>query len=83
MEGIGYVAAFEAISEAMSMLEQPSDFTPAPQTPMLHEIMMFWLSDATAAQSDLIASPDQQIHNQFPSHVRSTLTRQSSSAQSL
>eukprot|EP00892_Ulva_mutabilis_P000439 jgi/Ulvmu1/10396/UM061_0080.1 len=65
MEGIGYVAAFEALAEAISMLELPSAFTPAAQTPMLHEIMMFWLSDASPAQSNLIASPDQQIHNQF------------------
>lgn len=70
MEGIGHVAAFEALSEAMSMLELPSDYTPAPQTPMLSEIMMFWLSDANPAQTDLIASPDQPIHKQFPSHVR-------------
>lgn len=70
MEGIGHVAAFEALAEAISMLELPSDFTPAPQTPMLHEIMMLWLSDASPAQSNIIASPGQQIHNQFPTHVR-------------
>lgn len=74
MEGIGHVAAFEALSEAMSMLELPSDYTPAPSTPMLYEIMMLWLSDANPSQTNLIASPDQQIHKQFPSHVRSKHT---------
>jgi hypothetical protein len=64
MEGIGSVAAFEAMSEALSLLEQPSKFTPIhrDKSPLvarefISELVMLWVSEASPSASCLAIHP--------------------------
>jgi hypothetical protein len=64
MEGVGSVAAFEAMSEALSLLEQPSEFTPVypDNSPLafresLSEVVMLWVSEAAASANCLVCHP--------------------------
>lgn len=59
MEGIGHVAAYESISEAMSMLEQPSESTPeaALGGAFASELVLLWVSEAAASASSLVTHP--------------------------
>jgi Mediator complex subunit 25 von Willebrand factor type A len=69
LEGTGCVAALEAIAEALSMLEQPSELTPAEaERPIEREILMLWLSEGPIT-SPLVVSPD-QAHEGLAGYVR-------------
>lgn len=59
LEGTGSVAAQEALAEALSMLEQPSELTPVEESAIIErDIIMLWLSEAPFAGSSLVISPD-------------------------
>ena len=59
MEGVGDVAAYEAVAEAMSMLELPSRFTPDFALKGNHssEIVMLWLTEAEHVARCLVTHP--------------------------
>lgn len=74
LEGTGSAAAQEALAEALSMLEQPSELTPVDESAIIErEILMLWLSDAPFVASSLVMSPDTANNAQIQGHVRYSL----------
>jgi hypothetical protein len=72
MEGVGHVAAFEALTEAHSMLEQPSEHTPSPPVQQQLELVMLWLSEALlSTRSSLLTRPHVTNVSRFSGYVRS------------
>jgi hypothetical protein len=63
MEGVGHVAAYDAISEALSMIEQPSEFTPESGDTQgsKSEILMLWVTESTPSASVLKQHPSRQL----------------------
>jgi hypothetical protein len=71
-EGVGFVAAFEALGSALALLEQPSEFTPAValQSGFASEILMLWLSESVPDADMPMRHPDKPP---LPGHVCSCL----------
>lgn len=70
LEGTGNAAAQEALAEALSMLEQPSELTPVDESAEIErEIVMLWLSDGPFTSS-LVISPDSANSPQLNGYVR-------------
>lgn len=68
-EGVGRVVAYEAIAEALSMFEQPSQFTPegAAAAECKAEVLMLWVSEAVPSASVLQQHP---ARTRVPGQVR-------------
>lgn len=70
LEGTGTAAAQEALAEALSMLEQPSELTPVDDsTTVEREIVMLWLSEGPFT-SALVMSPDVASNPHYQGYVR-------------
>jgi hypothetical protein len=76
-EGIGKVAAFEALSTALALLEQPSEYTPVATVredggvAAKAEVLMLWVSEGVHEGRLLLEDPAKAA---VPSQVRSSIS---------